>query len=86
MGYNLDALGWLQFQRLCDHAFGIDRALWSGSADEIRAAVVEEGLELPLGWGRAEGPAAVVAVWVPTSDTGTASRRAPRARRSRRCW
>jgi hypothetical protein len=70
MGYNLDALGWLQFQRLCDHAFGIDRALWSGSADEVRVAVVEDGLELPLGWGTAAGPAAVVAVWVPASDTG----------------
>ena len=69
MGYDLDALGWLQFQRLCDHGLGIDPALWSGSADDLRVAVVEDGLELPLGWGRAAGPATVVAVWVRESET-----------------
>src|SRR5215211_1279172 len=64
MGYNLDALGWLQFQRLCDDGFGVEPGLWSGSADESRVAVVGDGLELPLGWGRVDAPAAVAAVWV----------------------
>jgi hypothetical protein len=63
MGYNLDALGWLQFQRLCDHGFGIERSSWSGNADVARVAMVDR-LELPLGWGVIEGPVAVVAAWV----------------------
>jgi hypothetical protein len=66
--YNLDALGWLQFQRLCDHLLevcaGVDRTLWSGSADEVRSVVLDDGVELAHGLGRVEGPVAVGAVWV----------------------
>src|SRR3954466_15735900 len=55
VSYNLDALGWLQFERLCDHALelccGVDRALWTGSADDVRSVVLEDALELPAGAG-----------------------------------
>jgi hypothetical protein len=69
MTYNLDALGWLQFERLCDQAFelccGVDRTLWTGSADEERTAIVlDEAVDMPLGLGRARAPVALLAVWV----------------------
>src|SRR4051812_10305836 len=72
MPYNLDALGWLQFERLCDHALelacGVDRGLWSGNADEGRVAVLEDVLRLSLGLGELPEPVAVVAVWARTPD------------------
>jgi hypothetical protein len=68
VAYNLDALGWLQFQRLCDHVLeacaGVDRTLWAGSADEVRSVVVDDGVDLAHGLGHADGPVAIGAVWV----------------------
>ncbi|HEY3187891.1 MAG TPA: hypothetical protein VGJ70_10475 [Solirubrobacteraceae bacterium] len=83
MPYNLDALGWLQFERLCDNALelagGVDRTLWSGSADGARTVLVDEGLELPLGLGRVPGPVMVAALWVRRGPelSGLAERIAP---------
>ena len=61
MGYNLDALGWLQFERLCDYALPVDRALWRGSADEARVAAVENGAVFVVVWVREPPPGVSVA-------------------------
>jgi len=68
VGYDLDALGWLQFERLCEHALqvacGVDRTLWAGSADDARTVLLEDGIDLPLGLGTVPGPVMVAAMWV----------------------
>ena len=56
MEYDLDALGWLQFERLCGHALPVDRALWRGSADEARLATVGDGRTFVVVWVREPPP------------------------------
>lgn len=46
--YDLTALGWLLFERLCtgwlEHLVGVDPGWWVGSADRHRHVVLEGGL------------------------------------------
>jgi hypothetical protein len=52
VGYDLDRLGWLQFQQLCAHVLeldaGVPQAEWQGDADGTRTVVVDSGLGPPL--------------------------------------
>ena len=50
--YDLDRLGWLQFQQLCAHVLELDAGVapgsWEGDADQCRFAVADGGLGPPL--------------------------------------
>jgi hypothetical protein len=52
VSYNLDRLGWLQFQQLCAHVLeleaGVPPGAWQGDADRTRTAILECGLGPPL--------------------------------------
>src|SRR5579862_3733872 len=64
--YRLDQLGWLQFERLCSLVLESGGGLqpsWHGSADDARAAWVEEPFELDA-HGRVAAPALLAVVWV----------------------
>lgn len=52
MAYDLDALGWLQFQRLCDLVLGEERAAaLEGDADQLRTGV-HNGQRIAVAWNR----------------------------------
>ncbi|HZU40925.1 MAG TPA: hypothetical protein VE992_07720 [Solirubrobacteraceae bacterium] len=71
--YALDALGWLQFERLCARVLAAESGdptlsaamRWHGHADRGRVSEVEESLALPTARRRIRGPLAVAIVWVP---------------------
>jgi hypothetical protein len=50
--YDLDRLGWLQFQQLCTHVLELDAgvapASWEGDADQCRFVAADAGLGPPL--------------------------------------
>ncbi|MFZ1993852.1 MAG: hypothetical protein WAU75_07065 [Solirubrobacteraceae bacterium] len=52
MSYDLDQLGWLQFQQLCAHVLELDAGVapgaWQGDADQCRFVNVEPGLGPPV--------------------------------------
>lgn len=52
MSYDLDRLGWLQFQQLCAHVLELDAGgppgAWEGDGDECRLVVTDAGLGPPL--------------------------------------
>lgn len=52
MSYDLDRLGWLQFQQLCAHVLELEAGVapdaWRGDADRTRTAILDCGLGLPL--------------------------------------
>jgi hypothetical protein len=52
VAYDLDRLGWLQFQQLCTHVLELDADVppgaWEGDADECRFVVADAGLGPPL--------------------------------------
>jgi len=52
VGYDLDRLGWLQFQQLCTHVLELDAGVapgaWDGDADQCRFVVADAGLGPPL--------------------------------------
>jgi hypothetical protein len=52
VAYDLDRLGWLQFQQLCAHVLeldaGVEPEAWQGDADETRTVVLDAGLGPPL--------------------------------------
>jgi hypothetical protein len=75
--YALDALGWLQFDRLCplvlEAETGLTELAWRGRADTGRVALVDHTVTLLGGRDRLPGPVAVAAIWVP--DRGDLERR-----------
>jgi hypothetical protein len=52
VSYDLDRLGWLQFQQLCAHVLeleaGVAPANWEGDADQCRFVAADAGLGPPL--------------------------------------
>jgi hypothetical protein len=52
VSYDLDRLGWLQFQELCAHVLeldaGVQPAMWEGDADQCRFTIADVGLGPPL--------------------------------------
>ena len=62
--HDLEALGWLQFQRLCDvlleRCAGVPADAWTGEADGLRWAVAPEGLGPPLVARALPGPTLVL--------------------------
>jgi hypothetical protein len=73
--YQLDQLGWLQFERLCSLVLEADAGLsdvtWLGHADTGRVALVEEPVVL-AGQGTAlAGPVTVGVLWVRDDESCT---------------
>ncbi|HWE10008.1 MAG TPA: hypothetical protein VG325_11670 [Solirubrobacteraceae bacterium] len=68
MAYDLDRLGWLQFQQLCTRLLNLDCAVpqraWTGDADRWRLVRVEAGVGPPLLPYRLPGPVLIQAAWV----------------------
>jgi len=78
VAYDLDRLGWWQFQELCTRLLeldaGVPGAAWSGAADRWRFTRREDGLGPPLLAYRLPGPVLVQTVWVePGLGTGVAA-------------
>lgn len=67
MPYDLDRLGWLQFQQLCSLLLELDAAVpqaaWTGAADEWRFVRREDGLGRPLLGYELPGPVLIHAAW-----------------------
>lgn len=65
--YDLSALGWLLFERLCagwlERAVGVEPDWWLGSADRHRYVVLEGGLPAAPGADELPGPTIVVCVF-----------------------
>jgi hypothetical protein len=68
MAYDLDRLGWLQFQQLCAHVLeleaGVAPAEWQGDADATRTVILESGLGPPLVATPLRGRVLVHCVWL----------------------
>ncbi|HEY2438622.1 MAG TPA: hypothetical protein VGI07_00255 [Solirubrobacteraceae bacterium] len=68
MTYDLDRLGWLQFQQLCARLLDLDCAVphraWTGDADRWRFVRVETGVGPPLLPYPLPGPVLIQAAWV----------------------
>ena len=66
--YQLDALGWLQFDRLCplvvESETGLSDLQWRGRADTGRVVLVDHDIVFRDGAHRVPGPVAVAAIWV----------------------
>ncbi len=66
--YQLDALGWLQFDRLCplvmESETGLSDLQWRGRADTGRVALVDHEVAFRDGAHRLPGPVVVAAVWI----------------------
>lgn len=66
--YNLDALGWFQFERLvqsiCKHEFGLDVEAWAGRGDAGRDAYVRSGFTERASGVVQEGPVVIQAKFV----------------------
>ena len=66
--YQLDQLGWLQFERVCSLVLAADAGLsdlcWLGHADTGRVVLVEEPVVLAGAGLRLAGPMTVAVVWV----------------------
>jgi len=66
--YQLDALGWLQFDRLCplvlESETGLSDMQWRDRADTGRVALVDHEVAFRDGGHRLPGPVAVAAIWV----------------------
>ena len=71
--YRLDALGWLQFERVCSLLLAADAGLtdlgWIGHADTRRVALVERPVVLPGREVQLEGPVTVAIVWVAEDES-----------------
>ena len=65
--YDLSALGWLLFERLCagwlEELVGVHPDWWIGSADRHRHVVLETGLPGQTGHDALPGPTLVVTAW-----------------------
>ena len=74
--YDLDALGWLLFQRLATDAvereLGVPASAWEGDADGVRRALCDDGLR-SLG---VDGPAVVLMAWIRRRGDGALERQA----------
>ncbi|HTU97192.1 MAG TPA: hypothetical protein VMF14_15200 [Solirubrobacteraceae bacterium] len=68
MSYDLDRLGWLQFQQLCAHVLeleaGVAPAEWEGDADECRFVAADDGVGPPLLQAPMSGPVLVQCAWL----------------------
>jgi hypothetical protein len=68
VGYDLDRLGWLQFQQLCAHVLaleaGVPPAEWQGDADEGRTVIADSGLGPPLVTAPLSGRVLVHCAWL----------------------
>jgi conflict system STAND superfamily ATPase len=66
--YDLDQLGWLQFERLCslflEAEAGVADLVWIGHADRACAASLDRPLVLPAHCIRWPGPATLAVLWV----------------------
>jgi len=66
--YRLDALGWLQFDRLCplvlEAETGLSDLQWRARGDTGRVALVDGEVAFRDGARRLPGPVAVAAIWV----------------------
>lgn len=71
--YELDRLGWLQFERLCSSilqiAFGCASLTWLGRAGHGRVTTVERELQIRVGRRPLVPPVSVIAAWVPDSES-----------------
>jgi hypothetical protein len=69
VAYDLDRLGWWQFQQLCTRVLeldaGIPAAAWRGDADRWRFTRRDGGLGPPLLRYRLPGPVLIQIAWVP---------------------
>ena len=68
VSYDLDRLGWLQFQQLCAHVLELDADVapgsWEGDADHCRFAVADAGLGPPLLQAPMRGRVLVQCAWL----------------------
>jgi hypothetical protein len=67
-GYDLTALGWLQFEQLCTELFalhGVSPEAWLGEADSARWVTVPAAAAEALAGRRVAEPAVVCVVWFP---------------------
>jgi hypothetical protein len=66
--YQLDALGWLQFDRLCplvvESETGLSDLQWRGRADTGRVALVDHEVAFRDGAHQLPGPVVVAAIWI----------------------
>ena len=66
--YQLDALGWLQFDRLCplvlESETGLRDLRWRGRPGAGQVALVDHDIALRDGGRRLRGPVTVAAIWV----------------------
>ena len=71
--YQLDQLGWLQFERVCSLVLAADAGLsdlcWLGHADTGRVVLVEEPVVLAGAGLRLAGPMTVAVVWVRVDES-----------------
>ncbi|HWE14894.1 MAG TPA: hypothetical protein VG365_15325 [Solirubrobacteraceae bacterium] len=67
MAYDLDRLGWFQFQQLCTRLMELDSGIpeqaWTGEADRRRFARVEAGIGPPLLAYWLPGPVMIQTAW-----------------------
>jgi Novel STAND NTPase 3 len=66
--YDLDRLGWLQFEQLCATVLeleaGVPAAAWAGAADRCRSVLCERPISQPLAPRRMRAPVLVQCVWL----------------------
>jgi hypothetical protein len=74
VAYDLDRLGWWQFQQLCTRVLALDAGIpgtaWSGDADRWRFVRRQDGLGPPLLGYELPGPVLIQTAWV-TPGLGT---------------
>jgi hypothetical protein len=74
VSYELDRLGWLQFQELCTRLLQLDAEVpasaWEGAADSTRFALVEPGLNSPALGLDLPGPALLQCSWLRPGTVG----------------
>jgi hypothetical protein len=68
VSYDLDRLGWLQFQQLCAYVLELDAGVapgaWQGDADDCRFVVADDGLGPPLLQTAMRGSVLVQCAWL----------------------
>lgn len=69
-GYDLTALGWLQFEQLCTELLalhGVSPEMWLGEADSARWATIPEAATAALAGRAAASPVVACVLWFPRS-------------------
>jgi len=72
--YDLDRLGWLQFEQLCATVLeleaGIPAGTWAGAADRCRAVLCDRAISGPLAPRRMRAPVLVQCAWLRPEHRG----------------